>query len=800
MQTTGWLFDLYPLGDRMVLWFITPEGERLRVEDDFPYRVYLAGSQARLLHLAQVFQGRGWVRRVHQARGRDLWSGEEIAVLTLELRFYRYLSRLQAWLGKLKEELACYNCDLDISAYYLYARRLWPCAWYDVEIDSDRLLALHPREEPFALELSLPPLSVLHLGLTRDPLIPLGTGNGLFLRWEDRTLELEAAHRADLVAELARLFRRLNPDLVVSDWGDEAIIPAVWRWSREYRISLPLDRERAILSRKFSGGRSYFSYGRIVYQGPSAPFFGRWHVDRMNSFFWREAGLAGLTQISRLGQIPLQQAARTSPGTLITSMQLAKAVADGFLIPWRKGEPERFKSAEELLTIDKGGLVFMPPVGLHCNVAELDFASMYPTIMTIHNISPETVNCGCCDSLRGRGLRGQEIGVKREKGERAKRKEDECKVLPPFRLFAFSPFPPASHPPALSSRDHVPEADYHLCRRREGLVPRTLRPILNLRERLKARARELPPELAVPYKERQNALKWMLVTCFGYLGYKNARFGRIEAHEAVTAYGRDKLLAAKEICEAAGFSVLHALTDCLWIQKDGMSVPELEQLCRDISRATGVKLSLEGWYHWIVFMPSRQNPARPVATRYFGVFEDGSLKVRGLICRRRDTPPFVRRAQETLLKRLAAAVTPQDLAALRPELEELAEGFRQHLRDGGVNPRELVITRVLSRAVEDYQVDTPTALAARQLARAGIKLVPGEKVRFVHREKRGPKETQVLAAPFLDGLETYDTRIYLELLERAIEEVLSPFGDQVNGGEARGEHRRDACATGLGQA
>jgi DNA polymerase-2 len=52
----------------------------------------------------------------------------------------------------------------------------------------------------------------------------------------------------------------------------------------------------------------------------------------------------------------------------------------------------------------------------------------------------------------------------------------------------------------------------------------------------------------------------MLVTCFGYLGYKNARFGKIEAHEAVTAYGRDKLLCAKEIFEAAGFTVLHGLT------------------------------------------------------------------------------------------------------------------------------------------------------------------------------------------------------------------------------------------------
>ena len=88
----------------------------------------------------------------------------------------------------------------------------------------------------------------------------------------------------------------------------------------------------------------------------------------------------------------------------------------------------------------------------------------------------------------------------------------------------------------------------------------------------------MPPDEAVQYKERQTALKWMLVTCFGYLGYKNARFGRIEAHEAVTAHGRDKLLTAKEISEAAGYTVLHGLTDCLWLQKVGGVMPVGEKM------------------------------------------------------------------------------------------------------------------------------------------------------------------------------------------------------------------------------
>ena len=35
-------------------------------------------------------------------------------------------------------------------------------------------------------------------------------------------------------------------------------------------------------------------------------------------------------------------------------------------------------------------------------------------------------------------------------------------------------------------------------------MPRTLKPILKLREQLKARAKEVGPEEAVQYKERQN--------------------------------------------------------------------------------------------------------------------------------------------------------------------------------------------------------------------------------------------------------------------------------------------------------
>jgi DNA polymerase-2 len=81
-------------------------------------------------------------------------------------------------------------------------------------------------------------------------------------------------------------------------------------------------------------------------------------------------------------------------------MQLDRAFQDHILIPWRKGEPEKFKTAWDLLVADKGGLVFQPKLGIFEDIAEIDFASMYPTLMAIHNLSAETVLCECCENHR----------------------------------------------------------------------------------------------------------------------------------------------------------------------------------------------------------------------------------------------------------------------------------------------------------------------------------------------------------------------------------------------------------------
>lgn len=140
------------------------------------------------------------------------------------------------------------------------------------------------------------------------------------------------------------------------------------------------------------------------------------------------------------------------------------------------------------------------------------------------------------------------------------------------------------------------------------------------------------------YDRRQGALKWVLVTCFGYLGYRNARFGKIDSHIAVCAFARDTLLRTAHIAERRGFENMHGIIDCLWLRKQGAVEEDYLELCREIEEDTGLPIGLEGVYRWIVFLPSRVNRNIPVLNQYFGVFRNGEIKMKGIETCRSDTP------------------------------------------------------------------------------------------------------------------------------------------------------------------
>jgi DNA polymerase elongation subunit (family B) len=127
---------------------------------------------------------------------------------------------------------------------------------------------------------------------------------------------------------------------------------------------------------------------------------GRIHIDTNNSFVLNETGLEGLYEVARVYRMPLHTASRASIGKCMSSLQFYNATRNDILIPWKPTLAERPKTLGELLIGDKGGMIFDPEVGVHEQVAEYDFVSLYPNIMYRKNISVVMILCECCSQSR----------------------------------------------------------------------------------------------------------------------------------------------------------------------------------------------------------------------------------------------------------------------------------------------------------------------------------------------------------------------------------------------------------------
>jgi DNA polymerase elongation subunit (family B) len=316
----------------------------------------------------------------------------------------------------------------------------------------------------------------------------------------------------------------------------------------------------------------------------------------------------------------------------------------------------------------------------------------------------------------------------------------------------------------------VPELGYRVCRMRRGITSRVVERLIAKRTELKRRLRDSPAESAQRHKLRRYALKWLLVCCFGYTGYKNARFGKIEAHEAINAVARETLLVAKEMAEERGYEVLHALVDSLYVQKPVAARSDYEALAEEIAARTGLPLALEALYRYVVFLPSRQFEDVPVPNRFFAVAEDGELKVRGLELRRHDTPPLVSRMQQEVLLLLSEAHDWPSYARRLEEAREILRRYEERLADGGVAIEELIVSKRLTREPREYQKANQTAIAAQQLFGHGARLRPGQTVEYIITDagNRVPND-RVRAYALWDGWFGYDRRKYAELLRAAFD-------------------------------
>jgi len=384
----------------------------------------------------------------------------------------------------------------------------------------------------------------------------------------------------------------------------------------------------------------------------------------------------------------------------------------------------------DLIKSDRGGHIFEPLIGVFDQVAELDFSSMYPSLMANYNISSETVNCQCC--------KDDGTGIK------------------------------------------VPGLDFHICSKREGIISKSIS--LPLRKRLECKAYNRKNE-SRRYQFTDIALKWVLVVSFGYLGFKNARFGKIEAHQTVCAFAREFLMRAAEIAKEHGCRIVHGIVDSLWLQDTKGRTPDeftniTKKVANMITEATNVPMSWDGMFNIIVFLPSQAIPDVPTLSHYWGIKSDGEVKVRGIEVRRRDIPKIVKDAQYAFIDVFQGVTSVAEFMEKVPEAKKLLYEYVDRIESGKVSREELTIKQRISRRPNQYKVNSYQAVAARQLERSGVIASAGKNVFYIilnaNADPQFPEKKVILSDLYDEKKHQYDKKKYIELLKRAFENIF-PF-------------------------
>jgi DNA polymerase I len=518
-------------------------------------------------------------------------------------------------------------------------------------------------------------LRTLEIRIRNDPArTPLFTEAELV---HDRTERLSGPERT-VAGDLFALVAAIDPDIILMSHAD-AWMPKFQAFAQTTGLAMPFSRNGRYHR---MGSRSYWSYGRVEHKEAALIPEGRVLIDTDQSFVYREGGLAGIFMASRLSGLSPNMASRFTPGTLISSYEVYEAIRRGIAVPFRKADAELTRKLADLRCADRGGMMFQPLPGIYENVDELDFTSMYPSIIVKFNLSPETL----ADPAR------------------------------------------------------------------EGFLPAVLAPVIELR-RMTKREKKADPR----YAGIDTLLKWMLVTCFGYTGYRNARFGRIEVHEAITARSREILLRTKDIAESMDFRVLHGSVDCVWGQG-----PPPGPLRDRIAAETGLALEIEH-FDWLVFLPL--NDGTGAYNRYYGRLSDGSIKVRGIAARRHDTPEYIRSMQQAMLEVMRTARTSGELVRVRDEAERIYRTARDGIPDA--DPETLALGRRISRTRYAHRCLEGAAVQAYR--DAGMEVAPGMKIRYTVRNASRYEVDPPWSA------RTVDVVYYRTLAERAWKEIAYAF-------------------------
>jgi DNA polymerase I len=420
-----------------------------------------------------------------------------------------------------------------------------------------------------------------------------------------------------------------------------------------------------------------------------------------------------LVVITRIGRMPIDDISRMGVSQWIRSLFYYEHRTHHFLIPRREElEQKSVAASTEAVIKDKkyrGGLVVEPKEGIHFNVFVMDFASLYPSIIKVRNLSYETVRCT----------------------------HNECK------------------------QNMIPETTHWVCKKKDGMTAILIGSLRDLRVNY-YKSLSKNPTLSEDQKQLymvvSQALKVILNASYGVMGAEIFPLYCLPVAEATTAVGRFTILETIRKCKSIGIEVLYGDTDSLFLK--GPTREQIQNIVNWAKEEFGVDLDLDKEYRYVVFSTRKKN--------YLGVQKDGKVDVKGLTGKKSHTPPFIRNLFYEILGILSNVQSETEFSQSKQKIGDMISQYAKKLKTKQISLDHLAFNVMISKSPSEYVKTVPQHIRAAKLLESKREIKKGDIISYVKIiNKPGVKPVE-MAKP-----DEIDTTKYVEFMESTFDQILS---------------------------
>ncbi len=378
-------------------------------------------------------------------------------------------------------------------------------------------------------------------------------------------------------------------------------------------------------------------------------------------------------ELGKLVKQPLFDVVRTAASNMVENLLIIKAFKAKELIP---NKPEEGLVKQRMLQTFKGGYVKEPLPGLHENIAIMDFRSLYPSIMISHNISSDTLDC----------------------------EHEKCKT-----------------------GKNLAPTKHWFCEKEKGFLTSILEEILTRRIELKKQFKEEKnSDLKKVLEAKQHALKIVLNSFYGTLGYARFRWYSREAARGIAAWARHYVKEVIHKAEQANLTPIYGDSDSAFVlipkEKSQENVKEfVKKINAELPEA--MELELEGFYKRGIFVTKKTGEGA-AKKKYALIDFNGNLKIVGFEYVRRDWSPIAKKTQKKTIELILDKGHPE-------EAVQYVKQVIKDLKNGKVPKKELIILNQIKKPIKSYESIGPHVAAAKKAIQRGKELGTGSIVGYI---------------------------------------------------------------------